>query len=276
MHLNLFDRESRILRTEDVVDLSTEARERLRAEGYLLPISGGSPEGDDDSSDDADADAGEADDAGDDDDDASGDGGDDDAAGDDDDGEENPAVEAARRAQREAEQVAERERRARKKAERQVQKRKRDDQASQGQYEQLYKDSQSENERLRGTIRDGDRDRAVLAKATELQFRSPELALRSVAQDLPEDAVDEDGDVDERVIERTLKALASKEPYLVKTARPQGDVQGDGGRGGGSSNGGSSNGRGSRRTAGQELDPDKFDPRGRLERAYANSGTTPD
>jgi hypothetical protein len=112
----------------------------------------------------------------------------------------------------------------------------------------------SDNDGMRRTIRNGALDRAVAEIAGRLRFKNPALAKNLVGEETRANAVDDDGEVDERLIERELKRIAKADDYLVRPARKaQGDVRPERDR----SNGGGGEGGGE----GYE-----FDPRGKMRR----------
>ena len=204
---------------------------------------------DDDDGDDADKDDDKDDDDGDGDDD------DDDDAGDGDDSDEGDS-EAEKRAKaaearaKAAEKKAAEQAKARRKAERALAQKTRQEQEASGEYKEMYEESQRENADLKRQIRDGAFERAVTKVATAKKFRNPSLAADLLPKDLRDNAVDEDGEVDEKLVERELKKLADREPYLTEEEkeRQTSDVRGD---------------RDQRRSGGRD-DTYKFDPRGKM------------
>lgn len=220
--------------TEDVDELKDLLREQwppmvaqARREGIVSLEGDDDDDGDDDDSGEDDA-AADADASGDDDD----DGGDDDA-GDDDAGTDDSAeVKAAKAAQAAAEKRLAGERKARKQAERKLAQRTQREREEAGEWEQVAKSKDEEIETLKAELRNGALDRSLHAVATRLKFRDPDLVRKLVSDDLRENAVDDDHEVDERAIERELKALGKKSPFLLEPERDrQSDVNGDQDRG---------------------------------------------
>ena len=142
---------------------------------------------------------------------------------------------------------------ARKKAERELLRRKNAEREEAGEYKTMYEEQKAENETLRRSILDGAYERAVEAKARDLKFRNPSIAASLLPKSLRENAVDEDGEVDERLVERELKGLAKRESYLVQQAGGQRPATGD---------------ESQRRPQDAAEQDDTFNPRGRLNRAY--------
>lgn len=141
---------------------------------------------------------------------------------------------------------------ARKKAERELARREREDKEASGEYKQMYEDSQKEVEGLKAQIKDGAFDRSVHAVATRMKFRNPALAPKLVDSSLKDNAVDEDGDVDEKLVERELKKLVAADRYLVEEEKSgQGNVKGD---------------ETTRTTTERDGEDYKFDPRGKMSR----------
>lgn len=190
-----------------------EVARLLRLGLVVPPLAGGDGE-DDDADADADADRSGDDDDGDEDDEGEGD----DGEGDDDDGDDEAErrVKAAERRAKAAEAKA-------RKAERKLRLNERQRQAKQGEYKQLYEDEKQRNGELERRIREGARDRAIVEKARDAGFKNPELAVKLLGSELNE-AVDEDGEVDDDLVERSVKKLAKRESYLIDKKRPQGDV----------------------------------------------------
>lgn len=181
---------------------------------------------------DGDGDDGDGDGDGDDGDDGSGDDGDDgdDGDGDGDDGDDGDDEDGELKATREENRALKRrlsdETKAKKSAERKLKSEQREKQKKNGQYEQMFKDEKERREELEGQLKGGALDRAITSEASRQNFRSPDLAVSIVKTDL-QDAVDEDGDVDEDRVRDSLKKLAKREPGLVKKSKRQGDVTGE-------------------------------------------------
>ncbi len=151
----------------------------------------------------------------------------------------------------------------RKAAEKKVAKAQRTKQEEAGEYKEMYEESQRENADLRAQIKNGAFSRAVVAAATSQRFKDPAVAERLLDSSLRDTAVDEDGEVDETLIERELKKLAKKHDYLVRPAeRPQGRVNGGDQR------------RGTSQAAGSGTDQYEFNPDGKLKGAYAGQGSS--
>lgn len=149
---------------------------------------------------------------------------------------------------------------ARKKLERDQAKAQRDKDEEEGEYKKLYEQEKARGDDLESKLKNGARDRTIVEQASKLKFHSPNSAIKLVRDDLPDDTVDEDGDVDETIIEKALKNLLKREPHHA--AEPD-DVQGDGAGKGDKTR---------RRSNGSGLDDDKIDPRARLRAGYARSG----
>jgi hypothetical protein len=188
----------------------------------------GGDDGGSDDGDDGDDDSGD----GDGDDDSDGDGDDDsgDGDGDDDDDQATTAKAEAAEAKAEAKalkrRVEDAEKRARK-AERDLKNRKQADREEQGEFKEMAEEEKKQRIAAEKKLRDRALETSVTAVATKLKFRNPSVAHKLV--DLPDDVVDEDGEVDEGRVERALKRLAKDEDYLVRGRRSQSrdDVKGD-------------------------------------------------
>lgn len=176
---------------------------------------GGDDDDDDDNADDDDDDTADDDDAADDDD-------DDDTADDDDDDDESDAERENKALKR---RLAE-ERKARKKADKALKSTERERQKKSGQYKRMYEEEKERGDGLEQQLRQGSLSRAITSEASRQNFRSPDLAVKLVRDDL-KDAVDEDGEVDEDLVRDALKKLAKSERSLVKKSKRQGDVTGD-------------------------------------------------
>lgn len=150
--------------------------------------------------------------------------------------------------------------RARRKAERQAERRRREEQEDDGRYQEIATEATQRAERAEGKLR----DYVLLNEATRIArtqgFNEPEEALEwlRVKRLLPDDVIDEDGEVDERSLERSLKKLGERQPKLLKDPEK---VQRDRVGGGERRNG---NGRASRRPQPDE----EFNPRGNLAAGY--------
>lgn len=107
-------------------------------------------------------------------------------------------------------------------AERKLQASARKEAEAQGEFERLYEEEKAAHEGTRRRYEEAERSRTVTAVATRLGFRNPTIASQLVS--LPEDVEPED----ERAVERALKALAKREPYLVAEKRPQKPSVGEG------------------------------------------------
>jgi hypothetical protein len=213
--------------TADPVDLIREVmrlerttwpahRARIRELGHPTNVFDGDGDGDGDTGGDGDGDG----------DDGSGDGdgggggdtgGDGDGDGDGD-GEETVSKADLEKLQR---RLAE-ESRLRRKAEQKLGQRERTKAEEDGEFERLYNEEKAAHEQTKTQIKERDLDRAVETAARKQNFRNPALvrSLIDLADDVEPD--------DERDIEKAVKALAKKEPYLVKAERPQ---SGSAGRG---------------------------------------------
>lgn len=194
-----------------------DAARKLRRRGLLLPVAGGSPEGDDGGSGDgagsgagsgsgdgANGGQGAANGAG------SGDGA----------GEWTPPsreeYEAMQRERDEARNAAAKADRARRERERKAAE-------EAGNYEELHKQSSAELERVKNLVVSGAKRDAVSEVAARLRFRNPSLAHKLISLDGINAELDLDGDeptaaVDQGgkgLIESRLKAVLEAEPYLA-------------------------------------------------------------
>jgi hypothetical protein len=224
-------------------------------------------DGGDDGADDGggdDDDGGGDDDDGDDDDDGGGDD-DDDDDGDDDDDDDDDESEVQKQNRALKRQIAE-ERKKSRKAERAVKKAERKRLEKSGQHKRMYEEEKAEREELEGKLKTGSLDRAITAEATRQGFRSPDLASSIVIAGL-NDAVDEDGDVDEDRVRDSLKKLAKREPGMVKKTKRQSDVTGDADD---DDDGDDEDDRDSRRNGRRSKsdDDEKVSPRERLRRGH--------
>lgn len=107
-------------------------------------------------------------------------------------------------------------------AERKLKETARKEAEAQGEFERLYEDEKAAHETTRRRYEEAERSRTVTSVATRLGFRNPTIASQLVS--LPEDVEPED----ERAVERALKALAKREPYLVAEKRSQKPSVGEG------------------------------------------------
>lgn len=258
-----------VVRLAEWESLTPDDQAARLADGFVPAMAGGDPEGDEggaggsgdgegDGAGDGDGD-GEGAGAGDGDGDGDGAGGSGDGDGSgsgDGDGDGEGTVTAAQHASLQR-RLAESEK-ARKKLERAEAKAKREKEESDGEYKTLYEAEKKTNAELKGTIANGARDRSAVKIATRLKFHAPGSAIKLIADDLPDDVVDEDGDVDELAIEKAFKTLLKTEPHHAKEAAPP-------------QNGDEPKGDRQRRRQGAGDDEPDFDPRGRIKRGYEGS-----
>lgn len=191
----------------------------------------------------------------------------DDPPGDDPPGDDPPDAAAVARAEAaEAEAAALKRRlkdseKARKAAEKEAATKKEGERVEAGQWEELanergeeIKEKDAEIADLKGKIKDGAFGRSVTSIASTLNYHNPAMvAGMEQVRRLRDTAVDDDGDVDDAMVERELKKLAKAEPYLVKEQKPQNpEVKGDRVVRNGGGNGGD----------GEYT----FDPRGKMDR----------
>lgn len=267
-------------RTLTLAEAARMTRDQLvesRRNGFPPPMAGGDGDGDGDGSGDAGSGDGDGDgdgDGGDGSGDGDGDGdagdGDGDGSGDGDGGDDDPATLRAERDRAKA--AAAKANREARQAQRELENRKQKDRESQGEYQKLYEESQKENEQLRSELKTRELKRDVVSQAASMGFKNPEMALTLVIKDL-DDAVDDDGEVDKKAVERALNALAKSDEYLVEKKKPQG-ARRDGDKGGkdrrdrtGDSDGsGTRHGSENGSRSGMDLSPDD-----EIAAAYANS-----
>lgn len=151
---------------------------------------------------------------------------------DDDDVDDAAKAEKAEKARRDKEaaalkqRAAEAERRARK-AERALDRRKREDQEDQGEFKELYEAEKARADSLEVKLRQGALERTVASLAQEAGARKPSRILRLLDLKL-DDAVDEDGVADEKMVERAIRELKKSDKYLFKGDEAQTtDLNGD-------------------------------------------------
>lgn len=94
---------------------------------------------------------------------------------------------------------------------------------AEGRYKELYEEERAARELAEQQAEERERRERITQLATDLGFQNPGIAHR---------LLDGDDTVDDTVTERALKALAKKEPYLLKdqpvrTAAPVGDAASD-------------------------------------------------
>jgi hypothetical protein len=195
-----------------------------------------------------------------------GDGGDGDGDGDDDElRAENKRLQAEAAAN--ARRAGEAERKA-KKLERDKQQAAKKDQESQGEFETLYNQEKTAREEQDGAIRQRLVKSSVKSIAAGLGFINPEKAHKLVDIN-PTDVVDDEFEVDEASITRTLENLAKTDTYLVKKGRAQRDDLGG--------KDGSRNGSGTKQNGGNQPPPSDnkadWNPAETLRAGYASSDT---
>lgn len=245
-----------VLPLDRALELDEQGRAAAARAGWLLPIAG-ADEGDGDGDDggsggDGDGDGGDG---------GSGDGDGDQGSGDGDGGDTGGGDTVAKAEHDALKRRLADETKKRKQLERDAAKRKQAADAESGEFKKLYEEEKERSAALESKLRDGARDRAIVDAATRLKFRNPQKAILLIKDSLPDDVVDDDGDVDTAAIEKALKAELKSEPYLAAdTEKHQG---GDAGRGD----------AGGRRNGGRNGDRQyKFDPRGKLAGAYTDTG----
>jgi hypothetical protein len=122
--------------------------------------------------------------------------------------------------------AAEAERRA-KRAERKLSRRERQDAEDQGEYKELYEQEKTRADKAEAKLRDGAVDREVQRIANDMKAKNPARIRRLL--DLPDDVVDEDGEVDTRAIEKAIKDLRKSDKYLFRgdDGHQSADLNGD-------------------------------------------------
>lgn len=116
---------------------------------------------------------------------------------------------------------------ARKKAERELARQTQKDQAAQGEYKEMYEAEKRRGDDLELKLRTGALDRATIAAATNQRFVHPDL-VPALAKGSLKDAVDEDGEVDETLVENAVKALGKRyQELLLPPEKPQNPVKGE-------------------------------------------------
>ena len=219
---------SPILTVEQWLDMTPAHRERAFAEGFRPAMAGG--DDGDQGAEGADAGDGADGDDGNDGDQAAGSG---DGDGGDDEHEDASAAAIAALEKRlaAAERAAADANKAKRRAERAAEQRKSARAEEEGEFKTLYEQERAAREQLETRLRNDARDRAIISAASKLRFKDPEDAVILAVRNLPEDVVDEDGDVDEDAIDRVLKRIAKDKPYLTnEPEKPQGPSAGRGDR----------------------------------------------
>ena len=122
--------------------------------------------------------------------------------------------------------------RDRRKLARDAEKGKRRQQEDEGEFQKLYDGEKGRRERLETRVKADAANRKVIEIAARLGFRNAAIAVQLVDLNR-DDVVDADFDdeggysveVDEAAIERAVKALSKREPYLVRPEKPQGELR---------------------------------------------------